>query len=121
MRSLKMFQVLPAVLLAASFFTASAQEVEPLAITNAVIIDGNGKPPIEDGTVVIRSGKIEAVGSASVIKVPAGVRVIDAKGRSVMPGLADMHVHLTGGWDGDSVDMLGFERYLNALLYAGVT
>ena len=38
-----------------------------------------------------------------------------------MPGLADMHVHLTGGWDGISADMLGYHRYMNALLYAGVT
>jgi hypothetical protein len=38
-----------------------------------------------------------------------------------MPGLADMHVHLVGGWDGHAVDMLGYRRYLNALLYAGVT
>jgi len=38
-----------------------------------------------------------------------------------MPGLADMHVHLTGGWDGETTDMLGYQRYLNALLYAGVT
>lgn len=102
-------------------FSVIAQEAASLAITHAVIIDGNGGPPIEDGTVLIRAGKIEAVGSASAIKVPADVRVIDAKGRAVMPGLADMHVHLTGGWDGEAVDMLGFPRYLNALLYAGVT
>ena len=38
-----------------------------------------------------------------------------------MPGLADMHVHLLGGWDGHAVDMLGYRRYMNALLYAGVT
>jgi hypothetical protein len=38
-----------------------------------------------------------------------------------MPGLADMHVHLVGGWDGETTDMLGYQRYLNALLYAGVT
>jgi imidazolonepropionase-like amidohydrolase len=38
-----------------------------------------------------------------------------------MPGLADLHVHLMGGWDGVTVDMLGFPVMLNALLYAGVT
>ena len=38
-----------------------------------------------------------------------------------MPGLADMHVHMVGGWDGVSTDMLGYRRYLNSLLYAGVT
>jgi imidazolonepropionase-like amidohydrolase len=55
------------------------------------------------------------------VRVPAGVRIIDARGRTLMPGLADLHVHLTGGWDGETTDLLGFPRYLNALLYAGVT
>jgi len=98
-----------------------AVQEQPLVIIHAVIIDGNGKSPIEDGTIIIRDSKIEAVGPATNAKVPSGARVIDAKGKTVMPGLADMHVHLTGGWDGESVDMLGYQRYLNALLYAGVT
>ena len=38
-----------------------------------------------------------------------------------MPALADMHVHMIGGWDGESVDILGYQRYLNSLLYSGVT
>lgn len=121
MNSLKTFLILLALLPATPFFIGPAQEVELLAIIHAVIIDGHGKPPIEDGTLVLRAGKIEAVGPATAIKAPANARVIDARGKAVMPGLADMHVHLTGGWDGDSVEMLGFQRYLNALLYAGVT
>lgn len=121
MNSPKALLILLALLLIAPCFISSAQVAEPLAITHAVIIDGNGKPPLEDGTILIRAGKIEAVGPASTISVPANARVIDAKGKAVMPGLADMHVHLTGGWDGHAVDMLGFQRYLNALLYAGVT
>jgi len=39
----------------------------------------------------------------------------------VMPGLADMHVHLTGCWDGIGTDLLGYQRYLNAMLYSGIT
>ena len=39
----------------------------------------------------------------------------------MLPGLADMHVHLMGGWDGVGSDLLGYQRYLNALLYSGVT
>jgi len=108
-------------LVAVLFGSVSAREVTPLAITHAVIIDGNGNPPIEDGTVLIRAGKIEAVGYTSAIKIPANARVIDAKGKTVMPGLADMHAHLIGGWDGEAVDMLGYQRYLNSFLYAGVT
>ncbi len=89
------------------------------AIVNAVILDGHGGAPIENGTVLIRGEKIEAVGEN--VRVPSGAKVIDANGRAAMPGLADMHVHLVGGWDGDATDMLGYQRYLNALLYCGVT
>jgi imidazolonepropionase-like amidohydrolase len=99
----------------------SAEERPSLAITHVVIIDGNGKAPIEDGTLIVRDGKIETVGPASNIKVPADAKVIEGRGAAVMPGLADMHAHLTGGWDGISSDLLGFPKYLNALLYSGVT
>lgn len=100
--------------------TAPAEE-RPIVFVHAVIIDGNGGVPLENGTVVVRGKKIEAVGPASDIPLPANAQVIDAHGKVLMPGLADMHVHLLGGWDGESVDMLSYRRYLNALLYAGVT
>ena len=53
--------------------------------------------------------------------VPKDAQIIDAAGKTVMPGLADLHVHLQGAWDGTSVDLLGYQRYLNAMLYSGVT
>ncbi|MBV8053145.1 MAG: amidohydrolase family protein, partial [Acidobacteriaceae bacterium] len=97
---------------------ASAQSI---AFTNVRIVDGNGGVPVEHGTIVIEGRKIVAVGPSSTISIPAQARTIDESGRTALPGLADMHVHLTGGWDGVSADMLGFQRYMNALLYAGVT
>jgi imidazolonepropionase-like amidohydrolase len=106
------------------FFASCAeapQESGAIAITHAVIIDGNGGPPVENGTIVIKGGKILAVGDSADVAVPPGARENNAQGMTVMPGLADMHVHLVGGWDGVSVDILGYQRYLNALLYAGVT
>ncbi len=99
----------------------SGQARRPLAFTHAVIIDGNGDAPISNGTLVVRGDKIEAVGRAEDIEVPPDAQVSDLGGKVLMPGLADMHVHLLGGWDGEAVDMLGYRRYLNALLYAGVT
>jgi imidazolonepropionase-like amidohydrolase len=91
------------------------------AIVHGEVIDGNGGPPIGDGVVLVRGDRIVAVGPARTVTVPPGARVIDAHGKAVLPGLADLHVHLVGGWDGQTVDMLGYQRYLNALLYAGVT
>jgi amidohydrolase family protein len=91
------------------------------AFVNAVLIDGTGAPAIDHATVVVRDAKIEFAGPASSVKVPHGAAVTDLRGKALLPGLADMHVHLVGGWDGHAVDMLGYRRYLNALLYAGVT
>jgi imidazolonepropionase-like amidohydrolase len=67
---------------------ASAQSQPPsvLAITHAKIFTLAGAP-IEDGTLVIRDGKIAAVGAN--VEVPAGAQVIDAKGLQVYPGLFD--------------------------------
>ena len=92
-----------------------------VAVTNATIIDGMGGAPIADGVVVAEGGRIVAVGPAAQVAVPDGATIVDAAGGAVMPGLADMHVHMVGGWDGVSTEMLGYRRYLNALLHAGVT
>lgn len=93
----------------------------PTAIANVRIIDGNGGVPIENGVVVVDGRRIVAIGPASEVSVPKGSRRIDGKGGTLFPGLADMHVHLLGGTDGVGLDILGYQKYLNALLYAGVT
>ena len=79
---------------------ARAQQVT--AVTHAVLIDGNGGEPVPDAVVVIRGSVIEVVGPARSVLVPRSANVIDAHGRTLMPGLADMHVHLMGGWDGST-------------------
>jgi imidazolonepropionase-like amidohydrolase len=58
----------------------------------ARIIDGSGRPPIEKGTLLIRDGRIEAVGKR--VKLPAGVTRIDATGKTIIPGLINAHGHV---------------------------
>jgi len=62
------------------------------------LIDGTGAPPGGPATVVIRGDRIDTVGPAATVAEPSGpsVRVIDARGKTVLPGLIDAHVHLTG-------------------------
>ena len=55
---------------------------------------------IEDGTVLIQKGKITAIGKEVVI--PPGIRIIDVKGRYVMPGIIDSHSHI--GFSGDDIN-----------------
>jgi imidazolonepropionase-like amidohydrolase len=63
------------------------------ALTGARVVQGTDDAAIEDGVIVIRNGRIAAVGPASMTKVPSGVRVFDAKGKTIIPGLWDMHAH----------------------------
>jgi len=79
-----------------------AQAQQPtLALIGGRILDGYGGPPIENGVILIAGERITAIGRGSEIPVPAGVRVISTEGMSVLPGLADMHVHLMIVGDGD--------------------
>jgi imidazolonepropionase-like amidohydrolase len=71
---------------------ASAQPTR--AFVGARIIDGTGKPAIEHGTLLIRNGRIEAVGPSSRIKPPVRAERIDLTGKTIMPGLVNAHGHL---------------------------
>ncbi len=108
---------------AAVFMFADADQLSArvLAIEHADLIDGTGGDLRTDTTIVIIGSKIAQVGPATQIAVPAGAKIIHARGMVVMPGLADMHVHLASAWDGKSPDLAHYRNYLNALLYAGVT
>jgi imidazolonepropionase-like amidohydrolase len=113
--------LLMAMLILTPFEFVQAADEKPIAIVHARIIDGFGGAPIEDGTVIVSEKKIQYAGPSGGARVPANAQVIDAAGKTVMPGLADMHVHLQGGWDGISVELLGYQRYFNAMLYSGIT
>ena len=75
---------------------AEAPGAGVMVIAGATIIDGRGGPPIVDGVLVIRAGKIAAVGPRARVAVPSGAAVVDGSGLSVMPGLIDAHFHLDG-------------------------
>jgi imidazolonepropionase-like amidohydrolase len=62
-----------------------------VALTHVRVIDGTGAPAKPDQTIVIRDGKIAAMGSA--VAVPTDATVIDATGKSVIPGLVMLHEH----------------------------
>src|SRR5436190_19828830 len=76
----------PFILLLLVFVTARA---EPIAITDVTLIDGTGAASRSNVTVVLDGERISAIGIAA----PAGARIVDGKGRFLIPGLWDMHVH----------------------------
>src|SRR3989442_15864954 len=67
---------------------------EALAVLGAPLIDGSGGPPLDAATVVVEGERVTAVGPSSTTPVPPGVPTIDGRGRFLMPGLVDMHVHV---------------------------
>ena len=65
------------------------------AFVGARIIDGPGKPAIENATLIVRDGRVEAVGPASAVKPPAGAQTINLAGKFIIPGLISTHVHVS--------------------------
>jgi len=65
-----------------------------LAITGVRLIDGTGRSPKSDMTVLVLDGRIHAVGPSKTIVVPKGAETVDASGMTLLPGLMDSHFHL---------------------------
>jgi len=88
-----------------------------LAIIHVTVINTNGSAPQPDSTVVIDGSRISAVGAFSSTTIPAGARIIEASGKFLIPGLTDMHLHLTGAGE-----PAGSREFILPLLVAnGVT
>jgi imidazolonepropionase-like amidohydrolase len=64
------------------------------AITNITVLPMTSDTVLKDATLVVRDGRIAAVGPGQSVSVPPGTRTIDGRGKFLIPGLADMHVHL---------------------------
>ncbi len=61
-------------------------------LQNVTLIDGTGRPPFTDVSIVIAGGRIREIGGA--VKPPSGAQVIDLKGKTVMPGITNLHGHV---------------------------
>jgi predicted amidohydrolase len=66
---------------------------DKIAFINASVITMTGNEAQNNQTVLISNGKIEKIGSSASLKIPAGYKKVNAKGKYVMPGFIDMHVH----------------------------
>src|SRR5262245_19572690 len=73
---------------------SEAQNSTALVIEGGTLIDGTGRPPVEDAVIVIEGNRFKAVGKRGEVAVPTGSRTIDVKGKTILPGLIDGHCHL---------------------------
>ena len=65
-----------------------------IAFTNARLIIMNGNKVIEEGTIIINQNKIDTIGTSEKIAIPEGAKVYDMKGKTIMPGIVDVHAHV---------------------------
>jgi len=72
----------------------SAKPKGRIAFTNATIISMKGDEVLTDATILIFENKIESIGKTTEVKIPSDATIIDAKGKTIMPGLVDVHAHV---------------------------
>ena len=68
-------------------------QARPIAIVGATLIDGTGRAAIADSIVVIRDGRFQEIGVRGKVSIPQGAEVVEATGKSILPGLIDGHCH----------------------------
>ena len=95
-RSLCVFALIVGLICCAA--CAAAQE-PALAITHVNLIDATGVPVQADMTVIVQGRQISQIGKSDATPLPKGARVVDGRGKYLIPGLWDMHVHeVFGEW-----------------------
>jgi imidazolonepropionase-like amidohydrolase len=91
-----------------------------VALTNARVIDGTGAPARDGQTLVLREGRIAAMGPAATTPAPEGARVVDLTGKSVLPGFVMLHEHLYYPTGPGVYGQLG-QSFVRLYLAGGVT
>jgi len=71
-----------------------------VVLSGGRIVSMRGDEVIEDGAIVLQGNRIRAVGPRSSVQIPAGAKVVDTTGKTLIPGLVDVHWHGTFGSDG---------------------
>ncbi|HLJ89419.1 MAG TPA: amidohydrolase family protein [Candidatus Angelobacter sp.] len=88
---------------------APPEQTGNFAIAGATLVDGIGGAPVADSVVIVRNGRIAAAGPRNSTPIPSGMKVVNAGGKTLLPGLWEMHTHFSG------------VEFGPALLAAGIT
>src|SRR5512134_2372850 len=73
---------------------ASSRQTRAVVLDNVRVVDGTGAAPLDRTRIVIEDGRIARIGPAAAIELPPGADRIDLTGRTVIPGLIDLHFHI---------------------------
>jgi imidazolonepropionase-like amidohydrolase len=94
MRHISRLHVLIGVSLALAIGASTVADAQTTALRGSRVIDGRGGAPIDDATVVIRDGRIIAIGPSAATPVPSDAQVVDYTGKTIIPGLISAHSHV---------------------------
>lgn len=95
-----------------------SEDAPLIALVGARVIDGTGGAPIEGQTLLLRDGKIAAMGPDGAVDLPPGTRRLEMSGKTVLPGLVQLHEHL---WMFGGAVLNVHQSYPKLYLAAGVT
>ena len=103
--------------------TPAQQPAATTAFTGARVIDGTDRAPIDNATILVRGGKIVAVGPAAAVTVPEGARRVPLAGKTVIPGLVNAHGHVgnTSGMEPGHYSAENVARDLKTYASYGIT
>ncbi|MCH7803329.1 MAG: amidohydrolase family protein [Acidobacteria bacterium] len=105
--------------------TPESQDSTLVVITGATVIDGVSSTPIENAVIVIEGDTIQAIGSAGSVEVPPGAQRVDASGKTIIPGIFNLHAHVARSEGMESDDQFynreRIQRDANRYLYYGIT
>jgi imidazolonepropionase-like amidohydrolase len=98
-----------ALLILGTLTLAARADAQTTILRGARVIDGTGAVPVDNVSIVIREGRIAAIGPAASIPVPNGAEVIDYSGKTIIPGLISNHSHV-GIFDGLKASAENYNR-----------
>jgi imidazolonepropionase-like amidohydrolase len=106
-----------------SVSTPAQQPASTTAFTGARVIDGTDRAPIDNATILVRDGRIVAVGPAAGVTVPAGAQRVSLAGKTVIPGLVNAHGHVgnTAGMEQGHYSAENVRRDLRTYAAYGIT
>src|SRR5437879_3507157 len=76
-----------------ALMTSAVFAQHPLVLEGGTLIDCTGAPPVQNSVIVIRGSKISCVGTSGKVQIPDSAQVIDVRGKFIIPGLIDCHIH----------------------------
>ena len=80
---------------------AANAPIARIALVGGMVLDGYGGEPLHKATILIEGNRIVAVGPESTMRIPPGTQIIDTRGKTMLPGLIELHAHLLLVGDGD--------------------